>query len=108
MNKEVKGGIAADYGDMILWIENPELGANAAKIEDESEYTPCKITKIIARSEFADDDEYSAACDDICNESVATCTGEVFTFDETYYVEIDAVGDPETYDGIDFDDTDFC
>ncbi len=106
--KEIRGGYASEYDDQILWIEKTEDGADAAQIVDEREYTPCKITKIIARSEFADEDAYSEACDDLINESTGTATGEIITFDDTYYVEIDAVGDTEEYDSIDFEDVEFC
>ena len=106
--KVISGGIASEYDDQILWIENTEVGANAAQIVDEKEYTPCTVTKIIARSKFGDEDEYSEACDEIINDSTATCTGEIVTFDDVYYVEIDATGDAEEYDSIDYDDVEFC
>ena len=107
-SKEVRGGIASEYDDQIIWIEKTEEGAAAAQIVDESSYTPCTITKIIARSDYSDDDEYNDACDEILNDSTATCTGEIVTFEDVFYVEIDAAGDTEEYDQIDFVDVDFC
>lgn len=106
--KEIVGGIASEYDDWILWIEKAEVGANAAQIVDEREYVPCTVTKIIALSDYADEDEYSEACDELIGDSTATCTGEIITFDDTFYVEIDACGDTEEYDSIDFNDVDFC
>ena len=55
--KEIIGGIASEYDDWILWIEKAEVGANAAQIVDEREYVPCTVTKIIALSDYADEDE---------------------------------------------------
>ena len=49
--KNVSGGYASEYDDQILWIESPEVGADAAQIIDENEYTPCKVTKIIFESD---------------------------------------------------------
>ena len=106
--KEINGGIASEYDDQIIWIAKPEEGADAAQIIDESSYTPCKITKIIAHSEFADENEYYDACDEIMNGSTAVATGEIITVDDTYYVEIDATGDTAEYDEIIFDDVTFC
>ena len=70
-NKTVKAGIASEYDDQILWIENPEVGANVANIVGDSEYTPCVISKIIARSDYDSEDDYSTACDEIMGESEA-------------------------------------
>jgi len=106
--KVISGGYASDYDDFILWVEEPEVGADAAHIVDESEYTPCKVTKVIRRSDYGDEDEYSAASDEIIDQSSATCTGELVTDDDIYYVEIDASGDAEEYDSIDYDDVYFC
>ncbi|MCR5803263.1 MAG: hypothetical protein K6G47_03285 [Clostridia bacterium] len=106
--KKIEGGIASEYDDQILWISKAEAGADAAQIIDETSYTPCTVTKIISRSDFADEDDYSAACDEIMNDSTATCTGEFVTFDDVYYVEIDSTGEAEEYDSIDFEDVEFC
>lgn len=106
-NKIISGGIASEYDDQIIWIDRPEVGADAAQIIDETEYTPCKVTKVIVRSECADEDEYSDLCDEAIGEG-ATCTGEFMTIEEVYYVVLDAEGDAETFDSIDFDDVDFC
>ena len=57
--KTVIGGIASEYDDQILWIERAEVGADAAQIVDESEYTPCKVTKIISRNDYDSEEEYS-------------------------------------------------
>ena len=106
--KKIEGGIASEYDDQILWISKPEEGAEAAQIIDETSYTPCTVTRIISRSDFADEDEYSTACDEITDDSTATATGEFVTFDDIYYVEIDSTGDAEEYDSIDFEDVEFC
>lgn len=106
--KTISGGLASEYDDQILWIASPEEGADAAQIVDESEYTPCKITKIIDRNDFESEEDYADACDELVEESTATCTGEFVTFDGVYYVELDATGDPESVDGVEFDDVDFC
>lgn len=106
--KTVEGGIASEYDDQILWIERPEVGANAAQIINESEYTPCTITNIVIRSDYPGEEEYGEACDKMLDESTATCTGEFVTFDDVYYVELDASGDTEEYDGMVFEDVDFC
>ena len=107
-NKTVTGGIASEYDDQILWIENPEVGASAAKIVDDSEYTPCVVSKIIARSDYDSEDDYSAACDEIIGESEAECTGEFVTIEEIYYVELENAGDTESFDVIDYEDVEFC
>lgn len=107
-DKIIRGGYASDYDDFILWVEEMETGAGAAHIADESEYTPCKVTKLIRRSDYPDEDEYSAACDEIIDGSCATCTGELTTDDDIYYVEIDADGDTEEYESIDYEDVYFC
>ena len=106
--KIINGGYASDYDDFVLWIEEAEVGADAAHIADESSYTPCKVTKVIRRSDYDDEDEYSADSDEIIDQSSATCTGELITDEDTYYVEIDAVGDTEEYDSVDYEDVYFC
>ena len=106
--KTITGGIASEYDDQILWIEKPEIGADAAQIVDDSEFTPCTVTNIIIRSDYADDEEYNAACDALINESTALCTGEFVTFEEIYFVEIDNNGETEVFDSIEYDDVDFC
>ena len=107
-NKTICGGFASEYDDQILWIEKPEVGAEAAMIVDESEYTPCVITKIISRSDYSDEEDYSAACDEIIDDSSAACTGEFITIEEIYYVELDSTGDAEAFESIDYDDVTFC
>ena len=106
--KTVIGGMASEYDDQILWIEKPEVGAAAAQIVDEREYTPCKITKIISESDFDSEEEYAEASDALLDESDALCTGEFITMDGAFFVEMDAVGDTEEYESVDFDDVDFC
>lgn len=106
--KKVSGGFASEYDDQILWIESPEVGADAAQIIDESEYTPCKVTKIIFENDYESPEEYSEASDELLNESTATCTGEFVTVDGVFFVELDAADDTEVYESVDFDDVDFC
>ena len=106
--KTVIGGIASEYDDQILWIERPEVGAAAAQIIDESEYTPCKVTKIVFRSDYDSEEEYSEASDALMSESTAACTGEFVTMDEVFYAELDADGESEEYESIEFDGVDFC
>ncbi len=106
--KNVIGGIASEYDDQILWIERPEVGAAAAQIVDEREYTPCEITKIVSRDDYDSEEAYSAASDELLNESTATCTGEFITMDGVFFVEIDAIGDTEEYETVEFDGVDFC
>jgi hypothetical protein len=106
--KTVIGGIASEYDDQILWIERAEVGADAAQIVDESEYTPCKVTKIISRNDYDSEEEYSEASDALLDESTAACTGEFVTMDDVFYVELDAAGDTEVFESIEFDGVDFC
>ena len=106
--KTVIGGIASEYDDQILWIERAEIGAEAAMIVDEREYTPCKITKIVCRDDFDSEEEYADASDALMEESEAACTGEFMTMDGVFYVELDSTGDTEEYDSVDFEDVDFC
>ncbi|MCR5250576.1 MAG: hypothetical protein K6E50_08225 [Lachnospiraceae bacterium] len=106
--KTVVGGIASEYDDQILWIERPEVGAEAAQIMDEREYTPCKITKIISRDDYDSEEAYAEASDALLDESTAMATGEFMTMDGVFYVEIDATGDTEEYESVDFDSVDFC
>lgn len=106
--KIITGGIASEYDDQIIWIENLEVGADAAQIVDEREYTPCKITKIVSRDDYASEEEYSSASDELINDSIATSTGEFVTMDGVFYVEIDSVGDTEEYEVVEFDGVDFC
>lgn len=106
--KTVVGGIASEYDDQILWIERPEVGAAAAQIVDEREYTPCKITKIISRDDYDSEEAYAEASDALLDESTAMATGEFMTMDGVFYVEIDATGDTEEYESVDFDSVDFC
>ena len=106
--KTVIGGIASEYDDQILWIEKPEVGAAAAQIVDEREYTPCKITKIISESDFDSEEEYAEASDELLDESDALCTGEFITMDGAFFVEMDAAGETEEYESVEFDDVDFC
>ena len=107
-NKTIVGGIASEYDDQILWIEKPEVGADAAQIVDETQFTPCTVTNIVIRSNYDDDEEYNEACDTLLNESSALCTGEFVTFDDVYFVELDNTGDTEEYDSIEYDDVDIC
>ena len=102
--KTISGGIASDYGDQILWIEDTEVDAKAAVIRDDSEFVPCVITKIISRDQFDSEEAYSNACDEIMEESSAVATGEFFTDNGIFYVEIDATGDEEDYDSVEYDD----
>ena len=83
--KNVIGGIASEYDDQILWIERPEVGAAAAQIVDEREYTPCEITKIVSRDDYDSEEAYSAASDELLNESTAACTGEFITMDGVFF-----------------------
>ena len=106
--KTVVGGMASEYDDQIIWIERAEVGAAAAQIMDEREYTPCRITKIVSRDDYDSEEEYGEASDALLNESTATCTGEFITMDGVFFVEIDSTGDTEEYESIDFDDVDFC
>ena len=106
--KTLNGGFASEYDDQILWIESPEIGADAAQIIDESEYTPCKVTKIIFENDYDSSEEYSEASDELLNESTATCTGEFVTVDGVFFVELDSTDDTEVYESIDFDDVEFC
>ena len=106
--KTISGGIASEYDDQIIWIEKPEVGAAAAQIVDEREFTPCEIIKIVSREDYDSEEEYGAASDELINDSTATCTGEFVTMDGIFYVEIDAVGDTEEYEAVDFDGVDFC
>ena len=106
--KTVVGGMASEYDDQILWIEKPEVGAAAAQIVDEREYTPCKITKIVSESDFDSQEEYAEASDALLDESDALCTGEFITMDGAFFVEMDAAGETEDYESVDFDDVDFC
>ena len=106
--KTVTGGYASDYGDQILWIERAEEGADAALIVDESEFTPCKITKVIDHNDYGSEEDYSDACDELMDESTAAATGEFVTADGIFYVELDATADTESFDAVDFDDVDFC
>lgn len=106
--KTINGGIASEYDDQTIWIAKPEVGAEAARIVDDSEYTPCKVTDIIFRSDYSDEEEYSAACDALMSENSALCTGEFVTFDDIYYVAIDGVGEYEVFSSIDYDDVEFC
>ena len=54
-NKIISGGIASEYDDQIIWIDRPEVGADAAQIIDETEYTPkrytmlCSMRKVMRR-----------------------------------------------------------
>ena len=98
----------AEYDDQILWIEKPEVGAAAAQIVDEREYTPCKITKIVSESDFDSEEEYAEASDALLDESDALCTGEFITMDGAFFVEMDAAGETEEYESVEFDDVDFC
>ena len=106
--KTISGGIASEYDDQIIWIERPEVGANAAQIVDETEYTPCRITKIVSRDDYDSEEEYGEASDALLDESTATCTGEFITMDGVFFVEIDATGDTEEYEAFDFDDVEVC
>jgi len=104
----VSGGLASEYDDQILWIEEPEEGAKAAQIVDETEYTPCTISKIIDREDFDSEEAYSEACDELNDESTALCTGEFISAEGVFYVELEEAGETEYADSIEFDDVDFC
>ena len=106
--KTITGGFASEYDDQILWIERPEVGADAAQIVDECEYTPGKITKIVSRDDYGSEEEYGDASDELLNESTALCSGEFITMDGVFFVEIDSVGDSQEYESIDYDDVEFC
>ena len=82
--KTITGGFASEYDDQILWIERPEVGADAAQIVDECEYTPGKITKIVSRDDYGSEEEYGDASDELLNESTALCSGEFITMDGVF------------------------
>ncbi|MBR2523360.1 MAG: hypothetical protein IKE53_02840 [Clostridiales bacterium] len=106
--KILVAGIASEYDDQILWIERPEVGAAAAQIVDEREYTPCTVTKIVFRNDYGSEEEYSEASDALLEENTAVATGEFITVDGVFFVEIDADGDTEEFESISFDGVDFC
>ena len=107
-SKTISGGYASEYDNQLLWVEKAEIGAEAAMIMDDSEYTPCVITKLIFRSDYVSEEDYNEACDEIAENSTAACTGEFITIEEIYYVELDSTGDVEVYESIDYDDVTFC
>ena len=108
---ELKEGMATEYDDMTLWVEKPEEDAKAYHItvnEDGAyEVIPCQVTKVITKSELDSEEEYAAACDELLEDSEGTATGEFFTFDDCYYIEIDAVSESEVYDDVDYVDVEF-
>ena len=108
---ELKEGFATEYDDMTLWVENPEEGAKAYHITVNGEGTydviPCQVTKVIKRSDLNSEEEYSEACDELLGESEGVATGEFFTFDDCYYIEIDSTSDSETYDDVAYEDVEF-
>ena len=85
---------------MVCFRVEKENGVHTAYLDERSD-----------ENDFEDlmvDDMTDDESDEIIDQSSATCTGELITDEDTYYVEIDAVGDTEEYDSVDYDDVYFC
>ena len=60
------------------------------------------------RPSLISEEEYAEASDALLDESDALCTGEFITMDGAFFVEMDAAGETEEYESVEFDDVDFC
>lgn len=108
----LNNGIVTDYDDFYLWIEEPQLNANAkyiAKDEDGEavSITPAVIKKIAIRSQFDSEEAYSDASDEIMGGDF-DASAEFMTIDDTYYVGVEFVGDEEQVDSFDTGSAEYC
>lgn len=113
MDVILQDGIVTDYDDFYLWIEEPKLNAKAKfihkDVEGEAEtITEAVIDKIAIQSQFDSEVAYSEASDEIINNGDYDAAAEFMTADDTFYVSVKLVGNPEPVETFDTGSAEYC
>ena len=91
---EVKGMYESEYEDMILYVSDFKIGADAQVYHmDDDETMKGKVVALATTEHFWDDDEYEKCADDIrCGTIDNDVCGEFVMDDFIAYVGIEYIG----------------
>ncbi|MBO4389652.1 MAG: hypothetical protein J5825_02180 [Lachnospiraceae bacterium] len=108
MDLTLKNGIVTEYDDFMLWVEQLEENASSYVInknedDEASSAISAEVRKVVARSDYDSEEEYSDAVEELEGEGFDTCA-EFVTDDGIFYVGVEWVDEEQPVDSFEMDD----